>query len=149
MVSPRFPAHERLGHGYLVTSRTAGTVGALVVAFAIAIGAFGTHTLEGRLTPQRLGTLDTAVTYQFYGGLGLLVMAAVGWSGAAPLTRAAGWAAAVLTAGIALFCGALYGLVAGGPGILGLVAPIGGAAMIGAWVYLAYGIWRGGVRRAR
>lgn len=127
--------------------RAVGTVGALVVALAIAVGAFGTHTLEARLSPQRLGTLDTAVTYQFYGGLGLLVMAALGRSGPAQ-SRGVGRAAGALVAGLALFCGALYGLVAGGPSVLGLVAPFGGAAMIGAWVYLAYTISRGEVRPA-
>lgn len=119
-----------------------------MVALAIAVGAFGTHTLEARLSPQRLGTLDTAVTYQFYGGLGLLVLAALGRSVPPQTSRGVARAAGALTAAIGLFCGALYGLVAGGPSVLGLVAPFGGAAMIGAWFYLAYTIWRGEVRQA-
>ena len=130
-----------------MSPRVTGVVGALVVATAIAVGAFGAHTLAGLLTPQRLGTLDTAVTYQFYGGLGLLVMAALGMAAPGRVAAAARTAAVILGAGMLLFCGALYTLVAGGPSFFGIVAPFGGAAMILAWVHLAYGFWRQPVTR--
>lgn len=114
----------------------------MLLALAVAVGAFGTHTLSGMLTPQRLGTLDTAVRYQFIGGLGLLLVAAL-----APASGAAGaWllrpAAALLLVGTVIFCGSLYGLVAGGPGWLGAIAPVGGAALIAAWSTVAFAYLR-------
>lgn len=131
-----------------MTPGRTGAVGSFVLALAIAVGAFGAHTLDGRLTPERMGTLDTAVTYQFYGGLGLLALAVLGAAGPRYATPAARRAATLLSAGLLLFCGALYGLVAGGPSLLGLAAPFGGVAMIGAWAYLGIALWRGPVRSA-
>ncbi len=143
-----------------LSSRAAGALGALLVALAVAVGAFGAHTLEGRLPATRLGTLETSVRYQTYGGLGLLAMAlvaraarrragaeavgdaAAGAPAAARTAASAEGAAALLALGVLLFCGALYLLAAGGPSLLGLVAPFGGAAMIAAWLWLALALWR-------
>jgi len=122
--------------------RTAGALGALLVAVAIAVGAFGTHTLAARLPAARLGTLETAVRYQTYGGLGLVAMALTARLARGGAARAAEQAAALLALGLLLFCGALYLLVAGGPRLLGMVAPLGGASMILAWLRLAVGLWR-------
>lgn len=116
----------------------AAVCGALLLALAVAIGAFGTHSLSGRLPPARLDTLDTAVRYQLSGGLGLLLIAALtparGAAGAGPMRIAAG----LLLLGTAIFCGTLYGLVAGGPGWLGAVTPLGGVALIAAWLAVAF-----------
>ena len=122
--------------------RAAGALGALLVALAIAVGAFGAHTLEDRLPAARLGTLEKAVRYQAYAGLGLVAMSLVARLAREHAARAAGQAAALLALGVLLFCGALYLLVAGGPSFLGLVAPVGGAAMILAWLRLALALWR-------
>ena len=128
-----------------MTPGRTGAVGSFVLALAIAVGAFGAHTLAGRLTAERMGTLDTAVSYQFYGGLGLLALAVIGAAGPRHATLAARRATTLLCAGLLLFCGALYGLAAGGPRLLGLVAPFGGVAMIAAWAYLGLVLWRGPV----
>ncbi|HEX7040529.1 MAG TPA: DUF423 domain-containing protein [Trueperaceae bacterium] len=132
--------------------RAAGSLGALLVALAVAVGAFGAHTLEGRLPADRLSTLETSVRYQTYGGLGLLAMAlaarvarggtATAAGGAVGASAGAERSAALLALGVLLFCGALYLLAAGGPRLLGLVAPLGGAAMIASWLWLALSLWR-------
>lgn len=108
--------------------------GALLAGAAVALGAFGAHGLEGRLTPSRLDVFDTAVRYQALHALGLLACAALG--------RRALAAAPWFLAGIVLFSGSLYALAAGGPGWWGAVAPFGGAAMIGGWLVLAWRAWR-------
>jgi len=122
--------------------RGAGALGALLLALAVAVGAFGTHTLSARLPEARLGTLETAVRYQFYGGLGLLVMAATGRTARREAEGGVAQAAGLLALGVLVFCGALYLLVAGGPRLLGLVAPVGGTAMVLAWLRLAVALWR-------
>lgn len=112
--------------------------GAVLVALAVAVGAFGTHTLGDRLPPARLDTLDTAIRYHFIGALGLLLVSALtqtrGAAGVRPLRLAAG----LLLAGTLVFCGTLYGIVAGGPGWLGAITPLGGLAIIAAWLAVAY-----------
>lgn len=126
------------GPGWGLSSHAAATAGALLLALAVAIGAFGTHTLSDRLTAARLDTLDTAVRYQFIGGLGLMLVAALTLARGVTVSGPLRTGAALLLAGTAIFCGTLYGLVAGGPGWLGAVTPVGGALLIGAWLTVAY-----------
>ncbi|HET8984242.1 MAG TPA: DUF423 domain-containing protein, partial [Trueperaceae bacterium] len=75
--------------GWGMGPHAAAACGAVLVALAVAVGAFGTHTLGDRLPPARLDTLDTAIRYHFIGALGLLLMSALTQSreaaGARPL----------------------------------------------------------------
>lgn len=120
----------------------AGVLGALLVGLGVAIGALGAHYLVGRIPVAREATLDTAVLYQFVSGLGLLLIAALanGNAVSAAATRWLLWAARSLAVGVLLFSGSLYALVAGGPGIMGAVAPLGGVAMIAGWAALAVAV---------
>ena len=49
----------------------------MAAALGVALGAFGAHGLEGRVSPDRLETFRTGVEYQMYHALALLV---VGWA---------------------------------------------------------------------
>ena len=44
--------------------------------------------------------------------------------------------------GSALFAGSLYALALGAPRLVGAVTPIGGVAMIGGWLWLAWSMAR-------
>jgi uncharacterized membrane protein YgdD (TMEM256/DUF423 family) len=114
-------------------ARIAAT-GAALAGAAVALGAFGAHGLREVLTPERLGTFETAVRYQMFHGLGLLAVAALG----ARPCRAAPW----LLAGSLTFSGSLYLLVLTSTGWWGAVAPVGGLLQIGGWLYLAAILWR-------
>ena len=107
-------------------------LGALLCAAAVAAGAFGAHALKARLSPDLLAVYRTAVEYHFYHAR----------DNAADTTLAAasGW---VMLAGIVLFSGSLYLLVATGTRWLGAVTPFGGLAFIVAWVLLAVAALRG------
>lgn len=120
----------------------AGVLGALLVGLGVAIGALGAHYLVGRIPVAREATLDTGVLYQFVSGLGLLLIAALanGHAVSAAATRWLLWAARSLAVGVLLFSGSLYALVAGGPSIMGAVAPLGGVAMIAGWAALAVAV---------
>lgn len=112
---------------------------ALFGATGVAAGAFGAHALRAFLLSRgTLETWDTAVRYQMLHAVALVGVAA--WMcierGAAPLRRAA-WAAGCWTIGIIFFSGSLYLLAAGGPVWLGPVTPLGGAALIAGWIWLA------------
>jgi len=119
--------------------RRFAVVGAVLLATGVALGAFGAHGLEGRITADRLATFETAVRYQLVHGVGLLALAGL----ARPDARLARLAATALTAGALLFAVTLYLLAIGGPSWLGAVAPIGGAAMIAGWVAAALDLARG------
>lgn len=122
----------------------------VLLALATSAGALGAHTLPGYLSPDRLAIYDTAVRYQFYHSLGLLVMGVL-LGGLHPDNLTAGKRIAVqnfvsapraLFGGIVLFCGSLYALSLGAPPWVGIVTPLGGVLLIGGWLFFAYYIWR-------
>jgi len=112
--------------------------GAVLLAVGVALGAFGAHGLEGRLSTDRLATFETAVRYQLVHGVGLLALAAL----MRPASRSAQWAGVVLAGGASLFALVLYLLALGGPRWLGAVAPLGGAGMIAGWLLVAVALLR-------
>jgi uncharacterized membrane protein YgdD (TMEM256/DUF423 family) len=108
---------------------------ALLLLLATALGAYASHGLESALTPRALASLNVAVEYQFFHGLGLLAVAIL-----ADRYPHSGWlklAGTLFIAGIVLFCGTLYATTLAGLAALGPVTPVGGIALMGAWVALA------------
>jgi len=109
--------------------------GAVLAGLGVAAGAFGAHGLEGRVSPNRLETFHTAVTYQMYHALALLVVA---WAAAQGWGAAVEWAGYCFLAGTIVFSGSLYVLVLTDTGWLGAVTPLGGAAFLAGWALLAW-----------
>lgn len=120
------------------------------MALATIAGAVGAHALPGHLGASRLAVFDTAVRYQFYQSLGLLLMGVLlrgldpDSLTAAKRRAAQSFASAprALLAGIVLFCGSLYALSLGAPPWVGIVTPCGGALLILGWLFFAYYVWR-------
>jgi uncharacterized membrane protein YgdD (TMEM256/DUF423 family) len=110
---------------------------ALLLALATAIGALGAHLLRARLAPDRYEMLQTAVHYQFFHALGLLALSLLLDRVPAGALRAAAW---LLLAGVLLFSGSLYALLAGAPRWLGVLTPLGGLSLIGGWCLAALGL---------
>lgn len=110
--------------------RVAAVLGVLGVVF----GAFGAHALRARLTPEQLGSWETAVHYQLFHAVALLALGLFGAATGRPL-GVAPWLFAI---GVVCFSGSIYGLVLGGPRLLGPVTPLGGLALIAGWASL---IW--------
>ncbi|ADI28317.1 DUF423 domain-containing protein [Geobacillus thermoleovorans] len=111
-------------------------LGALNAFLAVALGAFGAHGLEGKIPDRYLEIWKTAVQYQMFHALGLLVVGLL--AGKAPnvgLIGAAGW---VMFAGIVLFSGSLYVLSVTQIKPLGAITPFGGVAFLIAWVMIGY-----------
>jgi len=126
-----------------MTSRHAIVLGALLAATGVALGAFGAHGLEDLLVargyeaelPNRLAWFDTAVRYQLYHALGIIVVAHVAQRRATPLA---------FLLGIVLFCGSLFAMTFLPPEWkkLGAITPLGGLAFIVGWVMFATQTWR-------
>ncbi|HUC94280.1 MAG TPA: DUF423 domain-containing protein [Paenibacillus sp.] len=113
--------------------------GALYAALAVALGAFGAHALDGRLTGDMLQVYETGVRYQMYHALGLLAVGLLAERAAGD--RRLAWAGRLLHAGIWLFSGSLYVLSLTGVTILGAVTPLGGVAFIAGWLLIAAACW--------
>ena len=107
------------------------TAGALLAAAGVALGAFGAHGLRSVLDERALGWWQTAVQYQMWHGIGLLVLSAL------PLPRPTRSAAAIAV-GTIIFSGTLYGMALTNLRWLGAVTPIGGTLMILGWLLLAF-----------
>lgn len=109
-------------------------LGALFGALGVGLGAFGAHALKARLSPEDLAIFEVGVRYQMYHGLALIGLGFVASKIDSGLIRTAGW---LFVVGIIIFSGSLYTLVLSGIRVLGAVTPIGGVAIIIAWILLA------------
>jgi len=125
-------------------------VGAVLGAIGVALGAYGAHGLEKQLAAwgyagedlaKRLANHETAVRYQMWHALAIVLVGVALTGRPTPWWHAAGWA---FLAGVLIFSGLLYALVLTGPSWrwLGAVVPIGGLSLIAGWLLLAVGALR-------
>jgi uncharacterized membrane protein YgdD (TMEM256/DUF423 family) len=110
--------------------------GAIAMALAVILGAFGAHGLQGRLDAYSMGVYEKAVFYHFVHALGMLIVSALRAAGAVSRSAAL-WTCGLLITGIAFFSGSLYALALTGNRKLGAITPIGGVAFIAGWIVLA------------
>ena len=106
-------------------------IAALLIGIGIFLGAFGTHGLEGQVSPHRIETWKTASFYHLYNALGVLLISSRPFATRIP--PALPW---LLLGGTAIFSGSLYLLVALDLPALGAITPIGGLALGGGWCWL-------------
>jgi len=107
-------------------------LGAVNAFLAVALGAFGAHGLEGKLTEKYLKTWNTGVTYQMFHALGLFAVAfIVDKLPQVNMIVTAGW---LMLVGIILFSGSLFVLSVTGIKVLGAITPFGGVAFLVSWV---------------
>lgn len=114
--------------------------GAILGAIGVGFGAFGAHALNKMLTEtNRLDTYETAVKYQFYHALALILVGLL-LQNTPPLSaKYYSWAGYAFLIGVIIFSGSLYIICFSGIRAFGAVAPIGGAAFIIGWLLLFWG----------
>jgi len=104
-------------------------IGGIFALSAVILGAFGAHALEARLVAlDTVDTWETAVDYQMWHALALLIIVALRLPG-----RAIRVALSCFCLGILLFSGSLYWLALDGPRWLGPITPLGGLLLIIGW----------------
>ena len=106
-----------------MTSDRIVRVAALSAAVAIAAGAFGAHGAG----EQAKEWLRTGASYQLPHAIAAIALAR--------LDPRVSW---VLLGGAAVFAFSLYAMAFGAPRWFGAITPVGGAAMIGGWLWLAF-----------
>lgn len=114
-------------------SKTILLTASILLALAVAIGAFGAHGLKSHLSEAMLQTWKTGVEYHFYHALGLLL---IGVLSVSMPTQLLNWSALFLFAGIVLFSGSLYILAITGIKWIGAITPLGGICFIAGWLLL-------------
>lgn len=118
------------------------TLGAVLAALAVVLGAFGAHGLQARIEPRMLEVYQTGVQYHMYHALGLILLGIL--TARNPDNTLLAWAAGALVAGIVLFSGSLYVLSISSVRWLGAITPLGGVAFIAGWCLLAIAAWKQG-----
>lgn len=125
---------------YVEPLRIALICGALFALLAVMAGAFGSHGLRGVLSERGLEVFQTAVTYQIYHSLALIL---VGLLPVAGLSRQlAGIATGFFIAGILLFSGSLYLLVLTDIRWVGPITPAGGICFMVGWILVTISAFR-------
>jgi uncharacterized membrane protein YgdD (TMEM256/DUF423 family) len=106
---------------------------------SVMLGAFGAHALKERLAANMLNAYQTAVEYQMYHSLALMIscLLVLQWPESVYLK----WSSYGFCLGILLFSGSLYLLSLTGFRLFGPLTPLGGLVLIGAWLLLTLGIW--------
>jgi uncharacterized membrane protein YgdD (TMEM256/DUF423 family) len=133
--------------------RTFLFLGAAFGLVGVLLGAFGSHALRSKLTPERVATFETGVRYQLWHALALFAVVLVGsLRFVSPTTATAfvqiegtiswpAWTAGWLfVAGVVLFSGSLYVLSLTGRHAWGAVTPVGGVCLVLGWAMLLFAI---------
>ncbi|RWT75444.1 DUF423 domain-containing protein [Aeromonas caviae] len=101
---------------------------------ATMLGAYGAHGLAATgIAPSLLTAFNTAVQYQFFHALALLVLGLCGVRG-----KVITFAGAVFVLGILGFSGSIYAMVLLGNKGLGLITPAGGLCFMLGWAALMW-----------
>ena len=123
-----------------MTSKLILSIGAILGALSVAIGAFGAHALKSVLEAnQRIETFETAVKYQFYHTFAII---AVGLLLARFDDKLLQYSAISFLAGIIIFSGSLYALSLSGVTKWGAVTPFGGLFLMAGWILMLFAIRR-------
>ena len=124
----------------MMSPKAALIAGSIIGFLSVAIGAFGAHALRPFLTEtNRMATFETAVQYQMYHSLAIIL------SGILGLVLAKSDFSMVyilFLSGILIFSGSLYLLCASGIRWLGAITPLGGTAFLAAWLLLAWKVFK-------
>jgi len=113
-------------------------IGSILGGTGVMIGAFGAHALKNILENSgRMETFETAVKYQFYHALALILLGILISNQHHHYYQYSGYSFAL---GTLIFSGSLYILCMTGITKFGMITPIGGLLMIAGWLFLLLGI---------
>lgn len=116
-------------------NKTLTITASIFALLAVVLGAMGAHLLENHLSPESLNSFETAVRYQMYHAIVLLVLGLTNKINSKLISG-------LFIAGICLFSGSIYLLSTrsllniGDISFLGPVTPVGGLLLMSAWVIL-------------
>ena len=107
-------------------------LGAGLAFTAVALGAFGAHGLDGKVSAEAADWWHTATFYLLPHGIAVF---AIGLMGRPVYRLPAYW----LAGGAFVFAATLYAMTLGAPRWLGMVTPLGGVGQLCGWGLI---VWR-------
>ena len=116
---------------------------AIFAALSVALGAMGTHALEGLLNDRFQKAFETAARYQMYHSIALTICGILLYLKPNNLFSLA---AKLFIAGIILFSGSLYLLTifylqkTTSFNFVGAITPLGGLCFIAGWICFAFAV---------
>ena len=128
-----------------MNSRNTILLGTWLMAFNIAVGAFGAHALKETLVESgRTDTFDLAIRYSVYHALAFLFLGFL-------MERIPGLRTSVifLVIGVVLFSGSLLTLSLTNQTWWGAVTPFGGASLIVGWLAAVWAVYNSGKKQTR
>ena len=114
-----------------------GILGSLGLFLGVALGAFGAHFLRGHLSEEMQNVFETAVRYQMYHSIAIVLAAILVQRNS--LFMQAG---IFYVIGILLFSGSLYALALTNMKALGIITPFGGLSFLIGHAVLLVGFLR-------
>ena len=114
--------------------------GAVLAFLGVAFGAMGAHALQAYMDERGEHLFALAAQYHLLHALGLLTLGLT--MKLVPETRLLPVAALAMLAGIFVFSGTLYAMALGAPRWFGAITPLGGLALLVAWLLFAIGVAR-------
>lgn len=113
-------------------------IASVMMALAIALGAFGAHGLKKIVSEEMLKVYNTGVQYHFYNSFGLFIVSFLMiFKNDSKILLRASW---ILLIGMIIFSFSLYLLVILNMPILGAITPIGGTMLIVSWIMVSYAV---------
>ncbi len=106
---------------------------------AVALGAFGAHGLEGKISEKALATWEKAVNYQMFHTMALLIVGVLMGRITGGNVATSGW---FFFVGILLFSGSLYIYSISGIKTFAMITPLGGVSFLIGWVILGYAVMK-------
>ena len=113
-------------------------IGSVFAALSVLFGAFGAHGLKNKLSIEDLVIFETAVRYQMYHALGILLLGVTSFFLTEKLVSTPAY---FLIFGVIVFSGSLFLLVFTNLRWFGAITPIGGLCLIIGWLLFAYNIY--------
>ena len=114
-------------------------LGTLLAGSAVLFGAFGSHGLKTRISMEDLNIFETAVRYQMYHALGILILGVMGYLLPHETLVIPAW---FLIAGVIIFSGSLYLMIFTQERWLGAITPIGGFCLVIGWILFTINIYK-------
>lgn len=112
-------------------------IGAVLAFLGVVLGAFGAHALKDKFPEPRYEQIwNTAVQYQMYHALGLVLLGILSMDGVLGSSSLLSWAGYLMFAGVVFFSGSLYVLSVTGVKKLGAITPLGGLLFLVGWILL-------------
>ncbi|WP_017187758.1 DUF423 domain-containing protein [Alkalibacillus haloalkaliphilus] len=100
-------------------------IGAISGFITVALGAFGAHGLENRVSEKMLQTWEKAVQYQMFHTIAIFIASILMLKTELAIFQTSGW---VFLVGILIFSGSLYIYSVTGTKFFAMITPIGGLA---------------------